>query len=412
MLKNAHALEDYLCKHGYTVFLCDNMSAGDNYRDAISFNAATCKAMVAFLNEPWCVSKECSYEFNIAMRKKFVKGRPELIPLILEDFGVYEKYPTIDGILCSVNGIWAKDQLNEDIWNKVADALKTHSILPGAPASSSSSPPAPSSSSASPAPLPDVSDAILAAVPHLNIKEEEVFVFCKDLWRFSSSDLSGDSEQVNPGEFDFTDLCAACILGDKVYYASTDGYIYQLDKTNAEYNAISGESDDWSSSTVMVAFDNRLFLFDSASTLSAVNPSTGEYVSFADSWDGVIDATVINKELWAVCKSGAIYAIAPDGKYRTVKDSGWERASAMVACGKYVYVFHDQIWRIDPVTGDEAMIGKDGEAWGKVRDASTFGDQSILAITTSGDLWQINPKDGQYILLSSNWSAKFIAMLP
>lgn len=33
----------------------------------IGRNAAQCKVFVAFMNEGWCNSKECEYEFNIAL---------------------------------------------------------------------------------------------------------------------------------------------------------------------------------------------------------------------------------------------------------------------------------------------------------------------------------------------------------
>lgn len=98
---------------GYSVFLCDQMNPGEDYRDEISLyvdsphplcsllftfffgtrHAAKCTAFIAFINLPWCQSWECSYEFKIAVRNNLVnKGRPQLIPILLESFSVYQEY--------------------------------------------------------------------------------------------------------------------------------------------------------------------------------------------------------------------------------------------------------------------------------------------------------------------------------
>lgn len=105
-------------------------------------NAAQCQVFVAFMNLPWCKSKECDYEFKIALLTKHVKARPYILPILLEDFAVYEQYPfifntieviflithrfgTVYGCLCSTQGIQVKPaELNDTLWNSVLAAIR------------------------------------------------------------------------------------------------------------------------------------------------------------------------------------------------------------------------------------------------------------------------------------------------
>lgn len=57
-------------------------------------HARECKAFVPFMNKQWCVSRECGYEFKIALRKNMISnGVPYILPLVLEDFKIYNEYP-------------------------------------------------------------------------------------------------------------------------------------------------------------------------------------------------------------------------------------------------------------------------------------------------------------------------------
>jgi len=130
MLAHANNLKTYLLAQGYTVFLCDQMNIGDNYRTEISINASNCKAIIPFMNKPWCNSKECEFEFNIAVRTNFTNnGSPAIVPLLLEQFPEYKAYPTINGILCSTNGLpVTEDDLNDSTWEKLVKALHEKGI--------------------------------------------------------------------------------------------------------------------------------------------------------------------------------------------------------------------------------------------------------------------------------------------
>jgi len=77
------------------------------------------------MNAPWCRSKECDYEFNIAIRTKFVEGKPYILPLLLEDFPFYKQFPIVNGVLCSTNGLPIKEaDLNDATWSKIFKLVK------------------------------------------------------------------------------------------------------------------------------------------------------------------------------------------------------------------------------------------------------------------------------------------------
>lgn len=50
--------------------------------------------MVPFINLPWCNSKECEYEFKIALRNNLSsRGVPHILPILLERSSAYGEYP-------------------------------------------------------------------------------------------------------------------------------------------------------------------------------------------------------------------------------------------------------------------------------------------------------------------------------
>lgn len=113
---NCDAKQKYLLDKGYNVFLCDQINVGENFRHLICLyafycwyrndlqlnakfrNAARCLVFIPFINEEWCKSKECTYEFNIALSTKNRLGSPEILPVFLEKFDFYRDnivYPII-----------------------------------------------------------------------------------------------------------------------------------------------------------------------------------------------------------------------------------------------------------------------------------------------------------------------------
>lgn len=103
------------------------------------------------MNKQWCASKECEYEFNIALRTSFTNnGVPAFVPLLLEQFSVYKTYlsslllllvspllfsfsfffliysgyPIIHGFLCSTNGmVVTEHELSNATWGKISNIV-------------------------------------------------------------------------------------------------------------------------------------------------------------------------------------------------------------------------------------------------------------------------------------------------
>jgi len=126
MLQHAKNLKVFLEGYGFSVFVCDQMDAGEQYRRAIAVNASGCQFFIPFMNTQWCNSAECGYEFNIALRHLLKKGRPFIMPLLLADFSVYEQFPDINGFLCNTNG-WPVNEhnLNINTWQKILTVLQS-----------------------------------------------------------------------------------------------------------------------------------------------------------------------------------------------------------------------------------------------------------------------------------------------
>lgn len=54
---------------GFSIFLCVDMSGGEQYRNAIVHAASACTYFIILLNQEWGLSGECEDEYNLAKRK-------------------------------------------------------------------------------------------------------------------------------------------------------------------------------------------------------------------------------------------------------------------------------------------------------------------------------------------------------
>jgi len=134
MLAHAANLKGFLQDRGYTVFLCNQIQPGAHFRNIISSYAASCKIFIAFMNGAWCNSRECDYEFNIALNTKHIRGKPYIIPLLLEDIPFYIQYPSAWGLLCSTNGLPLKHtDLNNHTWQKIENVVRQLAAPTAAP---------------------------------------------------------------------------------------------------------------------------------------------------------------------------------------------------------------------------------------------------------------------------------------
>jgi len=126
----ARELNQYLQSKGISTWMCIEMHGGTNYREEIVINAAGSKAMVALMNIKWAESKECRYEFNIALRTHLTKGAPAIIPIIVENFD-WNAYPLLIGVMSNTNAIFYNPKSPQTTWEQVIGALASFGILPG-----------------------------------------------------------------------------------------------------------------------------------------------------------------------------------------------------------------------------------------------------------------------------------------
>jgi len=127
--KIAKELNEYLHSRGFSTWICIEMQGGINYREEIVINASGSKAMIALMNVKWAESKECRFEFNVALRTSLTKGSPVIIPVILENFD-WNAYPLLIGIMANTNGIFFNTSSPEATWQAVVNSLISSGISP------------------------------------------------------------------------------------------------------------------------------------------------------------------------------------------------------------------------------------------------------------------------------------------
>jgi len=127
----ARDLNQFLHSKGVTTWICVEMQGGTNYREEIVINAAGSKSLIALMNTKWAESKECRYEFNIALRTNLTKGFPAIIPIIVENFD-WNAYPLLIGVMANTNAIFYNAKDPKATWEQVVSALASFGISPSA----------------------------------------------------------------------------------------------------------------------------------------------------------------------------------------------------------------------------------------------------------------------------------------
>jgi len=101
----ADRARNFFHKHGISTWMCTDIEGGDTYRDQILGNVRDAKVFLIFLNEKWAQSQECTFEYNYAMRKRLVKEKPVIMPLVTESFDL-EKYAHVDALMANCQGLF------------------------------------------------------------------------------------------------------------------------------------------------------------------------------------------------------------------------------------------------------------------------------------------------------------------
>lgn len=120
----ADRARNFFHKHGISTWMCTDIEGGDTYRDQILGNVRDAKVFLIFLNEKWAQSQECTFEYNYAMRKRLVKEKPVIMPLVTESFDL-EKYAHVDALMANCQGLFFSNcATEEDAFKKIVESLQ------------------------------------------------------------------------------------------------------------------------------------------------------------------------------------------------------------------------------------------------------------------------------------------------
>jgi len=119
---------------GYKVWLCMDMSGGMEFRREIVQAATTSRCMAPLINDPWCLSGECFYEFKVALHENLKQGSPHIVPILadptqctLDD--VQQKYPRVFSRICNMPHI-VHDETAQALAQRLIQRLEELGVSP------------------------------------------------------------------------------------------------------------------------------------------------------------------------------------------------------------------------------------------------------------------------------------------
>jgi len=125
MTEIAKQLKLLIQKRGFTVFICNDIVIGTEYREDIVDAAKNCRAFLALINEEWASSNECKMEYNIVLNRYLhpEKNKPLIIPVIIGDWDI-TKYNSLIALQATIQLLFLPKVKNiEDIFNNINDKL-------------------------------------------------------------------------------------------------------------------------------------------------------------------------------------------------------------------------------------------------------------------------------------------------
>ena len=124
----ARKFEDELDKLDITTFLCTSVRPGQDYRRLLTINAVKCKVFIAFINNAWAKSNECTNEFNCALSSFNKTLHPIIIPIVIGGFDwIYdsiEEYPDAFNIISNFQCETLQDNDWEDVFQRVLRIIR------------------------------------------------------------------------------------------------------------------------------------------------------------------------------------------------------------------------------------------------------------------------------------------------
>lgn len=129
MLAKAQRFRSFLEAHGLKVWLCVNMIGGVDFRDEIIAAVDACEVFLPLINEAWCESKECKYEFNYGFRKNLTSEAqiPAILPICFPDLQ-WNKHAHVRALLANTNAIVYNEEGEEECLSRLVEALKANGL--------------------------------------------------------------------------------------------------------------------------------------------------------------------------------------------------------------------------------------------------------------------------------------------
>jgi len=114
------------------VWICTDMTGGQNYRDEIVKAVDRAYAVILFVSNDWAESAECEDEYNYAKRlnltSKSEPRKPYIIPIAFPDLD-WQKRSHIRLLMSSTNAIIVKDSSAEALWSLLKETLITLGLV-------------------------------------------------------------------------------------------------------------------------------------------------------------------------------------------------------------------------------------------------------------------------------------------
>jgi outer membrane protein assembly factor BamB len=197
------------------------------------------------------------------------------------------------------------------------------------------------------------------------------------------------------------DARAAVALDGRVFLAGADGYLHAVDGTTGESSVLGGGG--WQT-RILAAARGRLFAFDEAGPLYAIDPRDGGYERFDGDW-AEARAAVGSDRLYVA--SGGLQALdCDDGTPHAVGDAEWHTELLLATQGDLFDLEEDgSLYRIQRHSG--AFEQLDGD-WGDVC-AGVGSGQRLYLMATTGALYAVAPSgDYESIDTGTHWDTRIL----
>lgn len=135
MLPVAQRFQAFLEEHGVSTWICTEMDAGVDFRDAIVDAVDDATVFLPLIDQAWAASGECESEFQYAYRRNltssFVPRKPVFLPICFPDLD-WNEHKHVRLLLASTNALVYKPDSEGELLASLALSMKRCGIQFGA----------------------------------------------------------------------------------------------------------------------------------------------------------------------------------------------------------------------------------------------------------------------------------------